>query len=78
MASIAGVSVMAALLAAAGLDAALGGQPATVFAPTDAALLGGAVAGGLTLAAVAGAERKRTLADFVRCAITTTACRRQE
>ena len=68
MASIPGVSVMAALLAAAGLDAALGGQPATVFAPTDGALLGGAAAvGGLTtLAAAAGSER--ALADFVRCA----------
>ncbi len=67
MASIPGVSIMAALLTAAGLDAALGSQPATVFAPTDAALLDGAAAGGFTVAAAAGNDPM--LGQFVRCAI---------
>ena len=66
MASIPGVSIMAALLAAAGLDALLTSQPATVFAPTDAALLDGPSAGGLTLTAVS--SDARVLDDFVRCA----------
>lgn len=69
MATIPGVSIMAALLAAAGLDTILGSQPATLFAPTDAAiaaLLNGGKAGQTTLAVVA--SNQRMLDAFVRCA----------
>jgi uncharacterized surface protein with fasciclin (FAS1) repeats len=55
---------MAALLAAAGLDAILASQPATIFAPTDAALVDSATAG-LTLAAMGNSTRQ--LGDVVRC-----------
>ena len=65
MASIPGVSIMAALVAAAGLDAALASQPATVFAPTDAAFMGSVVPG-MTLEAVANSSR--ALGNVVRCA----------
>ena len=76
MASIPGVSVMAALLAAAGLDAALGSQPATVFAPTDGALLDGAAAAGFAVPALAG--NAHGLEDFVRCAFPICTSRRRD
>ena len=63
MAAIPGISIMAALLAAAGLDAILGSQPATIFTPTDAALVDSATAG-LTLAAIGSSTR--LLGDVVR------------
>lgn len=39
MQAVPGVSLMAALLADTDIDLILGGQPATLFAPTDDALL---------------------------------------
>ena len=51
---MAGIGIMAALLSVAGIDAILGVGPATVFAPTDAALMQEA------------ARRQLTLPDLLR------------
>ena len=65
-----GISIMAAVLAAADIDAILGGQDATLFTPTNAALLQEAARRELTLPALF--NDSQLLNDIARYELTSS------